>query len=70
MSHEQLVAEITAADARSFVAYDSCNADQYRTTLSPDLEFYQDNQPVKNQQEIVAAVRRAFNTGGSWISPR
>ena len=35
------------ADARNFAAYDSCRADQYMASLSPDLEFYQDNQPVK-----------------------
>lgn len=56
MPHAQLVAEITAADARNFDAYDSCNANQYRTSLSPDLEFYQDNQPVKNQQEIIDSL--------------
>ena len=56
MPHAQLVAEITAADARNFAAYDSCNADQYMASLSPDLEFYQDNQPVKNRQEIIDSL--------------
>jgi ketosteroid isomerase-like protein len=56
MPHAQLVGEITAADARNFAAYDSCNADQYMASLSPDLEFYQDNQPVKNRQEIVDSL--------------
>jgi ketosteroid isomerase-like protein len=56
MPQTQLVAEITAADARNFAAYDNCNADQYRKSLSPDLEFYQDNQPVKNRQEIIDSL--------------
>jgi ketosteroid isomerase-like protein len=56
MSHAQLVAEITAADARSFAAYEACNADQYMASLSQDLEFYQDNQPVKNRQEIIDSL--------------
>lgn len=56
MPHGQLVAEITAADARNFAAYDSCNVGQYTASLSPDLEFYQDNQPVKNRQEIIDSL--------------
>ena len=56
MPHAQLVAEITAADARNFAAYDSCNANQYTASLSPDLEFYQDNQPVKNRQQIIDSL--------------
>ena len=56
MPHAQLVAEITAADARNFAAYDSCDADQYMASLSPDLEFYQDDQPVKNRQEIIDSL--------------
>jgi hypothetical protein len=56
MPHAQLVVEITAADARNFAAYDSCNADQYMASLSPDLEFYQDNEPVKNRQEIIDSL--------------
>lgn len=56
MPQAQLVAEITAADARSFAAYESCNPEQYRATLSPDLEFYQDNQPLKNQQQIIDSL--------------
>jgi len=57
MPHEQLVAEITTADTRNFAAYERCDADQYKTSLSPDLEFYQDNQPVKNRQEIVESLK-------------
>lgn len=57
MPHAQLVAEITAADARNFVAYESCDSDQYMASLSPDLEFYQDNQPVKNRQEIIDSLK-------------
>lgn len=56
MPHDQLVAEILAADGRSFAAYEACDAGQYRATLSPALEFYQDNQPLKNQQEIVDSL--------------
>jgi len=57
MPHEQLVAEITAADRRNFEAYESCDADQYKTSLSPDLEFYQDNQPMKNRQQIIDSLK-------------
>ncbi len=56
MPHAQLVAEIAAADAQNFAAYENCNADQYRAFLSPTLEFYQDNQPVKNQQQIIDSL--------------
>jgi ketosteroid isomerase-like protein len=56
MPHAELVTEITAADARNFAAYESCNADQYMASLSPDLEFYQDNQPVKNRQKIIDSL--------------
>lgn len=56
MPHAQLVAEITAADERNFAAYESCDADRYRESLSPDLEFYQDNQPVKNREQIIASL--------------
>jgi ketosteroid isomerase-like protein len=56
MPHPQLVAEITAADAQAFAAYESCNAGQYLASFSPDLEFYQDNQPVKNRQEIINSL--------------
>ena len=57
MPHAQLVAEITAADARNFAAYDSCRADQYMASLSPDLEFYQDNQPVKDRQQVIDSLK-------------
>ena len=63
MPHAQLVAEITAADARNFAAYDSCNADQYMASLSPDLEFYQDNQPAKNRQEIIDSLNYRCTEG-------
>jgi len=56
MPHAQLVAEITAADAQNFAAYESCDAARYRASLSPELEFYQDNQPVKNQQQIIDSL--------------
>jgi ketosteroid isomerase-like protein len=56
MPHAQLVAEITAADAQNFAAYDSCDTGRYGQALSPDLEFYQDNQPVKNRQEIIDSL--------------
>lgn len=57
MPHAQLVAEITAADMKDFTAYDDCDAEQYGKSLSPDLEFYQDNQPVKNRQEILESLK-------------
>jgi ketosteroid isomerase-like protein len=63
MPHAQLVAEITAADAESFAAYDSCNADQYMALLSPDLEFYQDNQPVKDRQGIINSLKNRCAEG-------
>jgi ketosteroid isomerase-like protein len=63
MPHAQLVAEITAADAQNFAAYDSCNADQYMASLSPDLEFYQDNQPVKNRQQIIDSLNYRCTEG-------
>lgn len=63
MPHDQLVAEIAAADARNFAAYDACNTDQYRDSLSPDLEFYQDNQPVKNRQQILDSLHNRCAEG-------
>ena len=63
MPHGQLVAEITAADARNFAAYDNCDADQYRASLSPDLEFYQDNQPVKNREQIIDSLKYRCSEG-------
>jgi ketosteroid isomerase-like protein len=63
MPHAQLVTEITAADARTFAAYESCNAEQYMASLSPDLEFYQDNQPVKNRQQIIDSLNQRCAEG-------
>jgi ketosteroid isomerase-like protein len=63
MPHSQLMAEITAADARSFAAFENCDADQYRATLDPDLEFYQDNQPFKNQQQIIDSLNNRCAEG-------
>ncbi|WP_155913905.1 nuclear transport factor 2 family protein [Asticcacaulis sp. AC466] len=55
MSHDQLVAEITTADEQNFAAYDSCDTAAYAASLSPNLEFYQDNQPVKNSDAVLTA---------------
>ena len=63
MPHAQLVAEILAADARTFAAYENCSTGQYAETLGADLEFYQDNQPVKTRQEILDSLKYRCSEG-------
>ncbi|MDV6331074.1 nuclear transport factor 2 family protein [Asticcacaulis sp. 201] len=54
--HDQLVAEIAAADEQNFAAYDTCDTAAYTASLSPELEFYQDNQPVKTRDAVLIAL--------------
>jgi len=63
LPHDQLAAEITAADQQLYVAFTSCNVEQYATFLSPDLEFYQDHTGLTNYQQNVDALRNRCAEG-------
>jgi ketosteroid isomerase-like protein len=57
LPHDQLAAEITAADQQLYDAFSTCNVEQYSTFLSPDLEFYQDHTGLTNYQQNLDALR-------------
>ena len=57
LPHDQLVAEITAADQHLYDAFTTCNVEQYATHLSADLEFYQDHTGLTNYQQNLDALR-------------
>jgi ketosteroid isomerase-like protein len=63
LPHDQLAAEITAADQQLYAAFTSCNVEQYAAFLSPNLEFYQDHTGLTNYQQNLDALRNRCAEG-------
>ena len=63
LPHDQLVAEITEADRKSFEAFDACDAHGYGSYLAPDLEFYRDKLGKTDFQYQLDSLRQRCGEG-------
>ena len=61
--HDRLVQEITAADRALFAAFEACDAKDYGSFLSPDLEFYQDRTGKTDYAQNLQSLKDRCNEG-------
>jgi ketosteroid isomerase-like protein len=63
LPHDQLVKEISEADRKLFVAFDTCNVEAYADYLSRDLEFYHDRGGKTGFREQLDSLRQRCREG-------
>jgi ketosteroid isomerase-like protein len=61
--HDQLVAEIQAADRALFEAFAACDATKFASYFAPSLEFYQDRIGVRGFDATMASFRQRCAEG-------
>jgi ketosteroid isomerase-like protein len=57
LPHQKLVEEITEADQRLFEAFGTCDVARYSSSLTKDLEFYQDRTGKTGFEQNIKALR-------------
>jgi ketosteroid isomerase-like protein len=63
LPHDALVAEVRAADAALFHAFETCDVAAYGRSLAKDLEFYQDRTGRTDYAENLQALRQRCEEG-------
>jgi ketosteroid isomerase-like protein len=57
LPHQKLKEEITEADRRLFEAFSACDVTRYASSLSKDLEFYQDHTGKTGYEQNLEALK-------------
>ncbi len=63
LPHDQLAAEIQAADHALFEAFAACDAERFAAFFAPGLEFYQDRIGMRGFEATIASFRQRCAEG-------